>query len=89
MEYRRSHCGSARQIQLVTTRLWIRSPASISGLKIWRCCELWYRVAAVAPIQPLGWEPAYATGAGLKSQRKRKEKKRREKKSKKKEREYR
>ena len=24
---------------------------------------LWYRPAAVAPIQPLAWEPPYATGA--------------------------
>ena len=24
---------------------------------------LWYRPVAVAPIQPLAWEPPYATGA--------------------------
>ena len=29
----------------------------------------WFRPAAVAPIQPLAWEPPYATGAALKRQR--------------------
>ena len=29
---------------------------------------LWCRPAAVAPIQPLAWEPPYATGAALKRQ---------------------
>ena len=31
---------------------------------------LWYRPAAVAPISPLAWEPPYAAGAALKSQKK-------------------
>ena len=31
---------------------------------------LWCRLVAVAPIQPLALEPPYATGAGLKSQKK-------------------
>ena len=26
---------------------------------------LWYRLAAVAPIRTLAWEPLYATGAAL------------------------
>ena len=52
----------------------------LSGLRIWRCHELWYSSqtwlesvllwlwpAAVAPIQPLPWEPPFATGAALKS----------------------
>ena len=30
-------------IQLVTMRLQIQSLASLSGLRIWRCHELWYR----------------------------------------------
>ena len=30
---------------------------------------LWYRPAAVAPIVPLAWEPPYAAGAALKSQK--------------------
>ena len=28
---------------------------------------LWCRPAAVAPIQPLAWEPLYATGVALKT----------------------
>ena len=39
-------------------------PTSLTGLKIWLCCELWRRsrtqlrsgVAAAAPIGPLAWE---------------------------------
>ena len=36
---------------------------------------LWYRVAAVAPIQPVAWEPPYAKGVALKRQTKKKKKK--------------
>ena len=57
--------------------LWIRSLASLSGLRIQHCLELWvshrhgsdpvllwlwYRPAAVAPIRPLAWEPPSAAG---------------------------
>ena len=38
---------------------------------------LWHRLAAVAPIVPLAWEPPYATGVALKKPKK---KKKREKK---------
>ena len=31
--------------------------ASLSGLRIWRCCELWCRLSAIALIHPLAWEP--------------------------------
>ena len=31
---------------------------------------LWHRPAATAPIQPLAWEPPYATGAALKKKKK-------------------
>ena len=42
---------------------------------------LWCRPAAVAPTGPLAWEPSYAVGVALKSQKKKeKEKKRKEKK---------
>ena len=34
------------------------------------CCCVWYRPAAPAPIQPLAWEPPYATGAALKTKKK-------------------
>ena len=33
---------------------------------------LWCRLAAPAPVQPLAWEPPYATGAALKKDQKRK-----------------
>ena len=31
-------------IRLVTLRLRVQSLASLSGLRIWSCCELWYRL---------------------------------------------
>ena len=31
---------------------------------------LWHRLAAVVPIRPPAWEPAYAMGADLKDKRK-------------------
>ena len=30
---------------------------------------LWYRLAVVAPIGPLAWEPPYAIGAALKCEK--------------------
>ena len=44
-------------------RMWVRSLGLLSGLEIWHCYEL----VAVAPIQPLAWEPLYATGEALES----------------------
>ena len=35
---------------------------------------LWWRPAAIAPIRPLAWEPAYAVGAALKKREKKKRK---------------
>ena len=32
----------------------------------------WYRLAAVAPIGPLAWEPRYAAGVALKKTKKKK-----------------
>ena len=32
-----------KRIQLGTMRLWVRSLASLRGLRIWRCRELWCR----------------------------------------------
>ena len=34
--------------------------------------QLWCRLAAVAPIQPLAWEPPYAVGTALKKDQKKK-----------------
>ena len=31
--------------------------------------RLWCKLAAVAPIRPLAWEPPYATGEALKGQK--------------------
>ena len=39
---------------------------------------LWHRLAAVAPIRPLAWEPPYAMGAALKRQKGKKKKDRRQ-----------
>ena len=63
----------------------VQSLALLSGLRI-RCCVgyscsvdlallwLWCRPAAAAPIQPLAWEPPYASGMALKRQKKKKKK---------------
>ena len=63
-------------------RMWIRYLASLSGLRILCCGELWCRLqmwlgshvawlwcrlAAIAPIWPLAWELPYATSVALKS----------------------
>ena len=37
---------------------------------------LWCRLAAVAPIQPLAWQPPYATGTAVKRQKTKKTKER-------------
>ena len=34
--------------------------------------RLWCRLAAVAPTQPLAWEPPYAAGAALKKDKRQK-----------------
>ena len=65
-------------------RLWVQALSLLSGLRIWCYCELgvghrcgldlelwlWLWLAAVAPIQPLAWEPPYAQCAALKKQKK-------------------
>ena len=40
-----------------------------------RLLWLWDRAAVTSPIQPLDWEPPYATGAVLKRQKTKKKKK--------------
>ena len=59
-----------KRIRLGTMRWRVRSLASLSGLRIQRCCELWCRPAAVALIGPLAWEPPYPEGAALKPRKK-------------------
>ena len=47
-------CGVGRRHGLDLALLWL-----------W----LWHRPVAVAPIRPLAWEPPYATGVALKTQK--------------------
>ena len=54
--------------------------ASLSGLRIQYCHELWCRLAATALIRPLAWDLPYAVGVALKSQKKKKEKRKEKKK---------
>ena len=53
-------------------RMQIQSLALLSGLRIWRCCELWCRLAALALVP-------YAAGAAQKSKKKKKEEEERKK----------
>ena len=55
-------------IWLVSMRTQVWSLASLGGLRIWCCCELYCRLVATAPIRLLAWEFPYATGAALKRQ---------------------
>ena len=72
-----------KQIPLGSMRMWVLSLAALSGLRVWHCRELWCRsqmssdlvslwcrLAAAAPVQPLPWDPPYATGVALKSSKK-------------------
>ena len=79
--------GQWKWIWLASMRTQFRSQASLSGLRIRHCCELWcslqmrlgsgvawlwYRLAATALIGPLAWEPSHVMGAALKRQWKKK-----------------
>ena len=67
---RSSHCGSAGQEPIIVSmRIKVLTPASLSGLRMWHCCRLWCRPAAAAQIQPLGQELPYATGLKKKEKR--------------------
>ena len=75
-----------KRMRVGTMKLKVRSLALLSGLRIWRCHELWCRSpmwlgssvllwlwcipAATALIQPLAWEPPCATSAALKKDKK-------------------
>ena len=69
---------------LIAMRKWVRFLASLSGLSIWQCRELWcrsqthsnlallwlwYRLVATALIRPLAWELPYAVGTALKKKK--------------------
>ena len=51
-----------------------RGAGRICGLDLPLLC-LWCRLAAVAPIGLLAWDPPYAAGVALKSEKKKKKKK--------------
>ena len=90
---RSSHHGAAemKRIRLGTTRLRIQTLASLSGLRIWRCHELWcwsqtrlrsgvavavVQAAATALIRPLAWETSGCRGySPIKTKDKRQKKK--------------
>ena len=71
-----------KRIRLVSMRPWVRSLASLRGLKIWHCHELcrcgldlallwlWCRLAAVPLSQLLAWERPYAAGVDLRRKKK-------------------
>ena len=61
-----------KRTQLVSMKMRVRSMASLSRLRIWHCCELWYRLAAAALIRPTAWELPNATGSALKKKKKKK-----------------
>ena len=56
---------------------WVKDPALPgAGVQVanmaWilNCCGCGCRLAAVAPIHPLAWDPPYATGVALKKKKK-------------------
>ena len=80
--------GVPIEFQLGTMRLWVRSLASLSGIRIQHCCELWCRLQrwlrcgiAVAMVWTSGysshWTPSMGTpyAAALDKTKKKKKKK--------------
>ena len=84
-----------KQTWPASMRMWVRSLASLSGLRIQRCCEPWCRLqtcgsdptllwlrrrpGTAAPIQTLAWEFPHAASAALKSKKKTKKAKKKKK----------
>ena len=54
---------------MVSVRMWVRSLASLSRLRIWHCHELWlwHRPEAAPPIPPLAQELPQAMGVVVKT----------------------
>ena len=78
IEYEKGQLGSSHHAETNLTSIH-KDTGSIPGLVRWvkdlALLWLWCRPVAVAPIQPLAWEPPYAASAALKTpQKKRKEK---------------
>jgi len=53
-----------KRIQLGTMRLQVQSLASLNGLSIWHCCELWCRLRTWlgSGIVALAWAGSYSSG---------------------------
>ena len=49
-----------KQIQLGTMSMWVQSLASLSGLRIWCCRELWFRsqtwLGSCITVDGVGWQ---------------------------------
>ena len=58
----------------------VRPLVWLSGLRIWRCCELWCRPMATVLIQLLAWELPNAMCMALNRQKDKKKKKKKKKK---------
>ena len=78
----RSYRGGAAETNLTSNHEVVGSISGLAQWGIWCCCGiglrcssspallwLWHRLAAVVLIQPLAWEPPYATGEALKKQK--------------------
>ena len=56
--------GQQKRIRLVSMRMWVRSLASLSGLGIWCCRELWCRsqtrLGSGVTVAP-GWAGGYSS----------------------------
>ena len=78
-----SPCGTGEMNPTSTREDTVQFLPLLSGLgiqcchELWcRCCSdptllwLWHRLAAVSLIRPLAWDPPYAMGVALKSQKK-------------------
>ena len=50
-------------------------PGLVWWVKVWHCCDLWCRLAAIALIWSLAWELPYASGMALKIKKKKKKRK--------------
>ena len=72
MRYRSSRRGAVEMNPTRNHEVEGLIPGLARGLTIRHCCELWCRLAAVASVGPLAWEPPYAMGAAPKKQKKKK-----------------